>query len=62
MGQQVAKRLTGFDTNTIYYDIVDIPDDVRQRLQAVPVEFDELLRESDIRLPARPPDTAPPEA
>ena len=48
VGQQVAKRLTGFDTNTIYYDIVDIPEDVRQRLHAGPVEFDELLRESDI--------------
>ena len=48
VGQQVAKRLTGFDTNTIYYDIVDIPQDVRQRLHAEPAEFDELLRESDI--------------
>ena len=48
VGQQVAKRLTGFDTNTIYYDIVDIPQDVRQRLHAEPVELDELLRESDI--------------
>ncbi len=47
VGQQVAKRLTGFDTNTIYYDIVDIPGDIRQRLNAEPVEFDELLRESD---------------
>ena len=48
VGQQVAKRLIGFDTNTIYYDIVDVPEDVQLELRATPVEFDELLRESDI--------------
>ena len=47
IGRQVAKRLTGFDTRTIYYDIVDIPDDVRQEVKAEPVEFDELLQTSD---------------
>ena len=48
IGRQVAKRLTGFETNTIYYDIVDIPDEVQRDLNAHPVEFEELLRESDI--------------
>ena len=47
IGRQVAKRLTGFDTRTVYYDIVDIPDDVRQEVKAEPVGFDELLQTSD---------------
>ena len=48
VGKQVAKRLTGFETNTIYYDIVDMPDEVQRDLNAHPVAFEELLRESDI--------------
>ena len=48
IGKNVAKRLTGFDTHTIYYDIVDIPKDVQQELKAEPVSFDELLQTSDI--------------
>ena len=48
IGKQVAKRLTGFDTHTIYYDIVDIPQDVQTELKAEPVFLDDLLRDSDI--------------
>ncbi len=48
IGRQVAKRLTGFDTRTIYYDIEDIPEDVRREVKAAPVDFDELLESSDI--------------
>ena len=48
IGRQVAKRLTGFDTRTIYYDVVDVPEDVRQEVKAEPVGFDELLQTSDI--------------
>ena len=48
IGRQVAKRLTGFDTRTIYYDIEDIPGDVRETVKAEPVPFDELLETSDI--------------
>tara|TARA_B100000315_G_scaffold255096_1_gene297566 strand:- start:224 stop:1195 length:972 start_codon:yes stop_codon:yes gene_type:complete len=48
IGKQVAKRLTGFDTRTIYYDVVDIPEDVQKDLKAEPVSLDYLLRESDI--------------
>lgn len=48
IGKNVAKRLTGFDTHTIYYDIVDIPQDVQTELKAEPVPFEDLLRESDI--------------
>lgn len=47
IGRQVAKRLTGFDTRTIYYDVVDIPEDVRREVKAEPVGFDELLQTSD---------------
>ena len=48
IGKNVAKRLTGFDTHTIYYDIVDIPKDVQQELKAEPVAFEELLQTADI--------------
>ena len=48
IGRQVAKRLTGFDTRTIYYDIEDIPEEVQQAVKAEPVGFDELLSTSDI--------------
>ena len=48
IGRQVAKRLTGFDTRTIYYDIEEIPQDVREAVKAEPVSFDELLETSDI--------------
>ena len=47
IGRQVAKRLTGFDTRTIYYDIEDIPEDVRNEVKAEPVSLDELLETSD---------------
>ena len=48
IGKHVAKRLTGFDTRTIYYDIIDIPQDIQRELKAEPVPFDELLETSDI--------------
>ena len=48
IGKQVAKRLKGFDTRTIYYDIVEIPKEVREYVAAEPVPFDDLLRESDL--------------
>ena len=48
IGRHVAKRLTGFDTHTVYYDIVDVPQDVQKELKAEPMGFDDLLRESDI--------------
>ena len=48
IGKQVAKRLRGFDTRTIYYDIIDMPQEVREELAAEPVPFDDLLRESDL--------------
>ena len=48
IGRQVAKRLTGFDTRTIFYDIEVIPEDVQREVKAEPVGFDELLETSDI--------------
>ena len=48
IGKQVAQRHKGFETTTLYYDIVDIPTDVQERLNARPVDFDELIHESDI--------------
>ncbi len=48
IGKQVAKRLTGFDTRTIYHDLVDIPEETQRELKAEPVGFDELLETSDI--------------
>ena len=48
IGKHLAKRLTGFDTHTIYYDIEEIPQEVQRELKAEPVPFDDLLRMSDI--------------
>ena len=48
IGKHVAKRLRGFDTRTIYFDIEDMPLEVQQELNAEPVAFEDLLRESDI--------------
>ena len=48
IGKEVAKRLKGFDTTTIYYDFVEVPHTVQRQLNAQPVSFDELLRRSDI--------------
>ena len=47
IGKQVAKRLTGFETRTIYNDIVEIPLEIQRELKATPVSLKELLRESD---------------
>ncbi len=48
IGKQVAKRLKGFDTRTIYYDIVEMTQEVQEELNARPVSFEELLAQSDI--------------
>jgi phosphoglycerate dehydrogenase-like enzyme len=48
VGRHVAKRLTGFDTRTIYHDTVELPLEVQKNLKAQPVPMDELLRGSDI--------------
>ena len=48
IGKQVAKRLKGFDTRTIYYDIVEMTQEVQEELNARPMSFEELLGQSDI--------------
>ena len=48
IGREVAKRLTGFDTQTVFYDVEDVPEDVQREVKASPVPFDELLETSDI--------------
>ncbi|MQF69345.1 lactate dehydrogenase [SAR202 cluster bacterium AD-804-J14_MRT_500m] len=48
IGKQVAKRLSAFDTETLYFDIVQIPIEVQEQYNVKPVSLDELLRRSDI--------------
>jgi phosphoglycerate dehydrogenase-like enzyme len=48
IGKQVAQRLMGFETNTVYHNTVDLPDEVQRTLNARPVAFEELLQKSDI--------------
>jgi phosphoglycerate dehydrogenase-like enzyme len=43
----VARRLAGFETRTIYYDVVPAPD-IEKDLGARRVSLEELLREADI--------------
>ena len=48
IGKQVAKRLKGFDTKTIYSDVIDIDPEVETELNVERVELDYLLQEADI--------------
>ena len=48
IGSHVARMLRGFDTDTIYYDVVEISAEVQRDLKARPVAFDEIFRQSDI--------------
>lgn len=48
IGKDVARRLRGFEVNTIYYDPLRPPLEVEQDLGVTYVEFDELLRSADI--------------
>ena len=43
-----SARSLGIDTRTIYYDVAEIPQEDRERLNAEPVGFEELLAESDL--------------
>ena len=47
IGKQVAKRLIGFDTRTIYTDLVEIPSDIEKELKVTRHSFNELLKKSD---------------
>jgi D-3-phosphoglycerate dehydrogenase len=48
IGKNVAKMLTGFDTNTIFFDIMAVPEAVTKQLKAYQVSLDTLLSTSDI--------------
>ena len=48
VGLQVAQRLKGFDTRTIYYDIDEIPMETQEKLDVQPVPLEQLFEESDI--------------
>jgi len=47
IGQQVAKRASGFDMKVLYYDIVPISAEIEKKYNATRVELDTLLKESD---------------
>ena len=48
IGQRVARRLQGWECEILYYDVVNIPAEVEQELNATRVGLDELLQTSDI--------------
>ena len=48
IGSRVAKRLTGFETKTLYADVMDFPEDYTNGLDVSRVSFDELLSRADV--------------
>jgi D-3-phosphoglycerate dehydrogenase len=48
IGKNVAKMVTGFDTDTIFFDTVVVPEDLTKQLKARQVSLDTLLSTSDI--------------
>lgn len=48
IGRQVARRLSGFDCEVLYHDVVELMPGRDQELGAQAVDFDHLLRVSDI--------------
>ena len=48
IGQQVARRLQGWDCNLIYHDVVSLPAALERALNITRVDFDTLLRTADI--------------
>jgi phosphoglycerate dehydrogenase-like enzyme len=48
IGSKIAKRLTGFETTTLYHDIREFDPEYERSLNVQRVSFDELLERSDI--------------
>lgn len=48
IGSKVAKRLQGFETDTLFHDVLEFDADYQRELKARHVSFDELLERSDI--------------
>jgi len=47
IGQQVAKRASGFDMKVLYYDVVPISPEIEKEYNATRVDIDTLLKEAD---------------
>jgi phosphonate dehydrogenase len=54
VGQAIARRLAGFDTQVIYHDQRVLPPDKAYELKATAVTFAELLQQSDFLIPMLP--------
>lgn len=48
IGSRVARRLQGWECDIIYYDVVNVPEELERELNATRVSLDELLQTSDI--------------
>lgn len=48
IGSRVARRLQGWECDIIYYDVVNIPEELERELNATRVSLDELLQTADI--------------
>jgi len=48
IGKALAQRLTGFEVNTVYHDIISFPPELEKQLKVKKVSFEQLLEESDI--------------
>jgi len=47
IGKQVAKRLIGFETRTLYTDLLEMPAGLEEELRVTRVSFDDILTRSD---------------
>ena len=47
IGKQVARRLIGFQTRTLYHDLLEMDPDIERALQVTRVGFDDILAQSD---------------
>jgi len=47
IGKQVAKRLIGFETKTIYTDLLEMDGDIERELRVTRASFEEILTRSD---------------
>lgn len=48
IGSRVARRLQGWECDIIYYDVVNVPEELERELNATRVSLDELLQTADI--------------
>jgi len=48
IGKNVARMLRGWQTTTLYHDVLDFPSELEQELNVTRVSLDELLRRSDV--------------